>query len=304
MVRALIVIAATAPVVIAAWGAQGSGAAIWAALGVLTGANTQALLGPARSLTLSAASAALVAAATAAQGRAALVGVIVAVAAVLGGAANLRSAGVMSLAPAMATIAGSARLGLTWPAAGGWVLAGGGYAVIVVALARVHVAPKPVDAATVRVHTAVLAVLCGTAAGLTVALGLPHGYWIVLTFVGVVRPSWHESARRLRERLAGTLLGALVPIPLAFALSPRALAAVAMVSLFLFLSYLFAGEYVREVVFLTTTTILIASGGLSSKAIKLDEYRVLWTLAGLATAALTAVIVWYAENRRPARDNG
>ena len=304
MIRAVVVVLAGAPLVVAALLAGNDAAAIWAALGLLTGAGTQVFLGVARSAVLVLASVAVVAAATAERGDAAAVGLIAAAAAIVGGLANLKSAGVLSIAPATAAIAGVAPLPVTWWQAGGWLLAGGAYGIILVRVAGVHLQPRPAPARNVLIHTVVLTVLCGVAAGLTVAYRLPHGYWIVLTFVSVLRPSRPESARRARDRIAGTLLGALVPLPLVEFLPGRVTGVAAVLSLFVFLSYMFAGEYVAQVVFLTTTTILVASGGLAASAITLDEYRVLWTLAGVAASALVAVLLWQAERllNRPAGD--
>ena len=295
MIRAAVVVLAGAPLVVAAVLAGNSAAVIWAALGLLTGAGSQVFLGLARSAVLVLVSAAVVAAATASRGDAFAVGLIAAAAAIVGGVANRQSAGVLSIAPATAAIAGAAPLPLNWWQAGGWMLAGGAYAIILVRLAGIHVPPRPAPARTVLVHTIVLTVLCGLAAGLTVAYRLPHGYWIVLTFVAVLRPSWQESARRAWRRIAGTLLGALVPLPVVELLPARVIGAAAVVSVFAFLSYMFAGKYVAQVIFLTTTIVLVASGGLVASAITLDEYRVLWTIAGIAASALVALALWQGE---------
>ena len=159
--ESLVLLALAAPLPVAAWLTGGTGVAILAFLGAITGIGTKAFLAAGRALILCAGTAVLVAAATAAYGRVGWVGLIVAAAALLGGVANHQSPGVLSIAPAMAAIGGMARLHATWLAAGGWVLAGAAYTLLVVALFRVKVKPKPVDAATVWIHTAVLTVLCG-----------------------------------------------------------------------------------------------------------------------------------------------
>ena len=293
---ALLALAAPLPVVARLIG--GTGVAILAFLGAITGISTKAFLPAGRALILCAGTAVLVAAATAAYGRAGWVGLIVAAAAVLGGAANHQSSGVLSIAPAMAAIAGMARLHATWLAAGGWVLAGAAYAVLVVALLRVKITPKPVDPATVWIHTAVLTVLCGAAAAAAVAWRLPHGYWIILTFVSVLRPSWSESYSRSRNRLIGTLAGALLSLVIVAILPSAAAIVTALASLYLFLCYTLAGKYTPAVVFLTTAVILLTSGGLAAAAVRLDEYRIAWTFAAIVIAAGSGAAVSYADHRR------
>ena len=296
--ESLALIALAAPVPVAARLTGGTGVAILAFLGAITGISTKAFLPAGRALVLGAGTAALVAAATAAYGRAGWVGLIVAAAAVLGGAANHQSSGVLSIAPAMAAIAGMARLHATWLAAGGWVLAGAAYAVLVVALLRVRLKPRPVDPATVWIHTAVLALLCGAAAAAAVAWRLPHGYWLILTLVSVLRPSWSESVGRSRNRLIGTLAGALLSLAIVAVLPPAAAIVTALASLYAFVCYMLAGKYAPAVVFLTTTTILLTSGGLAAAAVRPDEYRIAWTFAAVVIAAASGAAVVYADRRR------
>ena len=299
--ESLALLALTAPLPLAARLTGGTGVASLALLGAITGFSTKTFLPAGRALLLCAGAAVLVAAATAAYGRPGWVGLIVAAAAVLGGAANQQSSGVLSITPAMAAIAGTARLHATWLAAGGWVLAGAVYAVLAVALLRVSAKPKPADPATVWIHTAVLTVLCGAAAAATAAWHLPHGYWIILTFVAVLRPSWSESFSRSRNRLTGTLAGALLSLAIVAILPPAAAIVTALASSYLFLCYTLAGKYAPAVVFLTTTIILLTSGGLASAAVRLDEYRIAWTFAAIVIAAAFGAAVSYADHWLAAR---
>ena len=296
--ESLALLALAAPLPVAARLTGGPGVAVLALLGAITGFTTKAFLPAGRALLLCAAAAVLVSAATAAYGRAGWVGLIVAAAAVLGGVANHQSAGVLSIAPAMVAIAGMARLHATWIAAGGWVLAGAVYAVLVMALLRVKAKPKPVDPATVWIHTAFLTVLCGAVAAAAVAWRLPHGYWVILTFSAVLRPSRSESFSRSRNRMTGTLAGALLSLAIVAIMPPAAALVTALASAYLCLCYLLTGKYAPAVVFLTTTVILLTSGGLASAAVHLDEYRIAWTFAAIVIAAASGAAVTYADHRR------
>ncbi len=302
--ESLALLALAAPLPVAARLTGGTGVAILAFLAAITGISTKAFLPAGRALILCAGTAVVVAAATAAYGRAGWVGLVVAAAAGLGGAANHQSSGVLSIAPAMAAIGGMAPLHTTWLAAGGWVLAGAAYAVLAVALLRVKVKPKPVDPGTVWIHTVVLTVLCGAAAAAVVAWRLPHGYWLVLTFVSVLRPSWSESVSHSLNRLTGTLAGALLSLVIVAVLPPAAAVVTALASLYLFIGYLLAGRYTPAVVFLTTTTILLTSGGVAAATVRLDEYRIAWTFTAIAIAAACGAAVVYADHKRLAAKAG
>jgi hypothetical protein len=301
--RAVLVLAAASPVVVLGGFLSGSQGAVWTVLGLVTGATSRAFLDTARSAALALAIAGLVAAATSVAGSAAPVGLLVAGAALLAGFADRWSAGTASLATVTAAIAGSGGLAgqhpLSWPEAGGWVLAGAAYGIAAVTLLHAQVRPRPVDARRAALHAAVLAVLCGAAAGLAVAFRLPHGYWIVLTLAVTLRPVVQESARKAVERVTGTLLGVLIPIPIVYFLPSAALIAVGALSTLALVSYLLAGEYVRQAVFTTVTLVIVASGGVRASAIAVGEVRLAWTVVGALAAAAAASVLWRIERDWP-----
>ncbi|WP_412538323.1 FUSC family protein [Longispora sp. K20-0274] len=68
---------------------------------------------------------------------------------------------------------------------------------------------QPIPVPDAIVFGAVLAALTGAATLVTSAAGLPHGYWVALTILLVVRPSLEDSRDRAVGRIAGTVLGAL-----------------------------------------------------------------------------------------------
>jgi len=72
--------------------------------------------------------------------------------------------------------------------------------------------PQPVDRELAWRHAVVL----GIAAGLSLVAGelldLAHGYWVAVTLLVVLRPVPGERRASVRQRLAGTLLGAGVAL--------------------------------------------------------------------------------------------
>ena len=305
--RAALFLVAALPLALFAGFLGGGPAIVWAALGLIIGATCRAFLDTRRSVGLGVAAAAAVAVAGAAatgtsgDGRALAIGVIVAGAAVLAGLADLWSAGVLTLIPPLAAIAGTGETGLTWPRTSGWVLAGALYGIIALALLHTDVPPKPVDGRQVVLHTTAMAVLTGAAAGLIVAFRLPHGYWLILTLAVVLRPVVQESQKRAVQRVVGTLLGVLIPIPIVYFLPHAAVAPIGIVCLLGCVSYMFAGDYVRQSIFLTMTVVILASGGIRAQVLALSELRAVWTLIGAAIAAGAAGLLWHVERDWPAR---
>jgi hypothetical protein len=297
--RALMVLSAALPIVVLAGFLSGTPGVVWAVLGLVAGTASRAVLDTHRSAGLAIATAGMVAAAAAAASRAVPVGLIVAGAATVAGVADRWSAGAATLAPITAAIAGSGLHGLSWPAAGAWVLAGALYGITAVTLLKTRLRPQPIDARRAALHTAALAALCGTAAGLSAALGLPHGYWIVLALVSTLRPVIKESGRKAVQRVTGTLLGVLIPIPLIYFLPSAALPPIIAVSTLAFVSYLFAGEYIRQAAFMTVTIVILASGGMKANAIAVGEIRLAWTILGTVAAGATAALLWRVERDWP-----
>ena len=81
-----------------------------------------------------------------------------------------------------------------------------------------------------------LALAVGVAAGHVIDLG-PHGYWIALTVLFVLRPEESETVERIAMRAAGTVLGLVIGTPLAIALGGSPLAecvAIAIAAAFAF----------------------------------------------------------------------
>jgi hypothetical protein len=301
--RALMVLAAALPIVVLAAFLGGMPGTVWAVLGLVTGATSRAFLDTARSAALALAIAGLVAAATSVAGTAVPVGLIVAGAALLGGLADRWSAGSATLAPVTAAIAGTGSLsgppGLSWWEAASWILAGAAYGIAALALLRTRPRPRQVEARRAAAHAAMLAALCGAAAGLAVAFGLPHGYWIVLSLASTLRPVVRESPRRAVQRITGTLLGVLIPIPLVYFLPSAALIPIAALSTLALVSYLFAGEYTREAVFMTVTLVIVTSGGVKASAIAVGEIRLAWTILGALVAGAAATALWRLERDWP-----
>ncbi len=83
------------------------------------------------------------------------------------------------------------------------------------------------------------------------ASGLPHGYWIVLTILIVLRPDYASTIYRGVQRAAGTVIGAGLGVATALLLHVGTAALVA-VGVTMTIAYaIFAVNYLLFAVFLT-----------------------------------------------------
>lgn len=96
----------------------------------------------------------------------------------------------------------------------------------VLAAARLHMKPVvpglPGWAGHEALSGLLLAGLFAIGAGIAVATGLPHGYWVTLTLIVIIPPiAQGDDTKRGRERLFGTVLGLLIVIPVSLIPLPR-----------------------------------------------------------------------------------
>jgi uncharacterized membrane protein YccC len=123
------------------------------------------------------------------------------------------------------------------------------------------------------------------------AAGLPHGYWVSLTVLVVLRPGFTETFARGLARIAGTVLGAGLATALVATIRPSQAVLTVLVLLVAWVAY--AILLVNYALFVTAVTALIALltafFGLPELAAARD--RVADTLLGGALA-LGAYVAW------------
>jgi hypothetical protein len=139
----------------------------------------------------------------------------------------------------------------------------------------------------------------GTAASHLVDLG-PHGYWIPLTVLFVLRPSPDETIERIVMRAVGTVAGLIAATVLAALLGRHAIPLTLVITLAA--GYSYALLPLQYALFTAAVTILVvllvyALGEAASEAV--DE-RAIGTAIGLAIVALAA-LTWGLPRARPAR---
>ena len=132
----------------------------------------------------------------------------------------------------------------------------------------------------------------GTAAYHLVDLG-PHGYWIPLTVLFVLRPTPGETSERIAMRAVGTIAGIALATPLAELLGMHAVPdAIAIWIAAGFSFALLAIEYGLFTAAITAYVVLVAHA-LGQSAFEAADERALATAAGLAIAA-AMILAWKA----------
>ena len=168
------------------------------------------------------------------------------------------------------------------------------------ALRKVRSAPRHDRA--LRAYALRLAVAVGAGSLLYRLVDLPHGYWVPLTTLAILQPTDHGTALRSLQRVAGTLLAAVLIVGVLLTTdSPWLLVACAAATAFL-LYALDERGYFWLVVLLTPTVLLMISAiDFEGDTVALDRMAdtVLGIVIGLAFGELANAPARIRGARRP-----
>jgi uncharacterized membrane protein YccC len=140
-------------------------------------------------------------------------------------------------------------------------------------------------------HALRLAVVAGLGELVAQASGLPHGYWIVLTILIVLRPDYASTIFRGVQRAAGTVVGAGLGLATALLLHAGPGVLVAAVGVTMTVAYaVFAVNYLLFALFLTdfVVTLLALLGQTAEQTV---IARIIGTGVG-AALALIGYLAW------------
>lgn len=144
-----------------------------------------------------------------------------------------------------------------------------------------------------------LAVAIGLGLGLAIPAIGPHGYWIVLTIIIIMKPAFSLTKQRNTARLIGTLIGCVIAfVVLYLTQDPQILLAALVVSLitgfsFILLNYLVASVF-------NTVTVLILLHFVLPAASNLAGERAIDTVIGSIVALLCSyVLPWWEARSLP-----
>ncbi len=214
--------------------------------------------------------------------------VIVAAACIGAGLASRISAGVFGMAPIVASI-----LALDPPknsplVVGLVMLAVGTYVGLIIHVMKFHIEAKPVTWEVAVRHAVVQALACGAATAVSLYFDWPKAYWPVMTLAIVLKPFRSDSLVHSRQRIFGTILGAVIAIVLSPVPRPMQLL-FAAVCLTLMFSYIVLKNYVLQVAFMTPMIIFLVSTGTVTDTLHFDGLRVLYTVGACVVGGLLAM---------------
>jgi MFS family permease len=216
-----------------------------------------------------------------------LSGLVVCLAIVLTAPANAYSAGMLMMAPILTMVFAVTERGWPWWRAGMWGVIGGLIGLAIALVMKFGQRPRqPLPRALAWRHAIVLGVAVGVAIVAAELLGLGHGYWVAVTLIVVLRPVPGERRDYVRQRLAGTLLGAAVALAVVWLLPTSLLLPAAFVFLVVLASYAMSDNYFMQTLFLTPMLLIFLSAdGAAQVTVELTLQRVAFTVVGVLLAA-------------------
>ena len=152
-----------------------------------------------------------------------------------------------------------------------------------------------VDRRTSWRHAVAMAESVGAVVFAITTLDQPHGYWIPMTMTLVLRPYGAETLAIARDRIAGTLAGAVLALIMVLFLPSWTAIVAIIVLLVLLLAYAILGRYAQEVLFLTPFIVLLGTGGVAADTLGLALQRILATLLGTVLAGGIALALTRAD---------
>ena len=134
-----------------------------------------------------------------------------------------------------------------------------------------------------------IVVLVGFSIGLY--FSFENAYWIILTIVVIMRPNYGLTKNRSKQRIIGTLIGAVIAIGLVSIIkNPVIYGVLGLLSLTLAFS-LIQRNYRTSAVFITLSIVFIYAL-LQPDVFNVIQFRVIDTLLGAGLAALGNLILW------------
>jgi hypothetical protein len=237
--------------------------------------------------------------AVAVSGQALPAAAFAALACLMAAPANMLANRVIAGIPTVAAIFVALPITLAPGEVAGWMLAGGVYSVLVVHRLRQPEAPEQIEAVTAWRHAIAMAAAVGLALYLVIVMHVPHGYWIAMTLTIVLRPQGAETKLVVRQRVVGTVAGAVLALAIGLLLPSWALVATLIMLMVATVAYALLADYARQVMFMTPMIVLLGAGTSSGRA-EVAAERVLATLVGAVIAAGIALALAHYERDHPA----
>jgi hypothetical protein len=280
-----------------AYRAFGEPAGLAVALGFVISLSPATKLRPAYAFAAVVPAAMTGAVAVAVSGQAFPAACFVALACLLVAPANVLQNGLLAGIPTLAAVYSTIPLQQSPTTVAAGMLAGGAIAVAVASRAPRSSELVGVAARTSWRHATAMAASVGLVVFAITALDEPHAYWVPMTMTLVLRPYGRETLAIARDRISGTLAGAVLALVLVLVLPDWAALLVGAGLLVLVVAYAVLGRYAQEIVFLTPFIVLLGSTGAATDTADLALQRIAATLLGAVLAGLIALALARADRQ-------
>ncbi len=144
---------------------------------------------------------------------------------------------------------------------------------------------------TIFKHSLRLAVAVMLGYGIGLMFDFPNPYWIILTIIVIMRPSYGLTKTRSKDRIIGTLIGAAIASVLVFLIKdPYLFGSLAIIALVIAFSMV-QKNYKASATFITLSVIFIYAI-LQPDVIQVIQFRVIDTVIGAAISFITMRWLW------------
>lgn len=134
-----------------------------------------------------------------------------------------------------------------------------------------------------------LTVLAGLMIGIAVAA--QNSYWIILTTIVIMRPSYGLTKQRSKNRTYGTLIGGAIAVGIVFLTQNPYVYSVLAVITFILAFSLVQKNYKSSAIFITLNVVFIYAL-IQPDVLRVIQFRVLDTVTGAALAAIANIFFW------------
>ena len=140
-------------------------------------------------------------------------------------------------------------------------------------------------------HSLRLAVVVMAGYAIGEYFSLQNAYWILLTIIVIMRPTYGLTKTRSKQRTAGTLIGAAIAVAIVFLTQNPVLYGILSVISLVTAFAMVQKNYKTSAIFITLSVVFIYAL-FEPNVLSVIQYRVLDTLIGAALATLGNILLW------------
>lgn len=122
-------------------------------------------------------------------------------------------------------------------------------------------------------------------------LGIHNGYWILLTIVVIMRPNYGLTKERSKDRIVGTLIGAVIAIGIVL-ITQNTIVYSVLAIISLTMAFALIQQNYKSGAALITLNIVFVYSLINPNALEVIQYRVIDTVLGAGIAVIANYALW------------